>query len=422
MDTKNGLSKFLILWTGSLISTIGSGLTSFGLSVYVFQKTGSAASTAIVTLSAFLPIIIIGMFAGVLADRYDRRMLMMIGDSCSAFGILYILICMLQGGASVVQICIGVFISSIFGSIFEPAFRATVSDLVSEKDYARASGLVSVVGSARYLIAPIIGGILLAFSDIKVILIIDIVTFFVTVATTGAVKNMIKQKPVERQESFFISLKQGFQEITKKRGVFILIFIISIMTCFVGMIQILSEPMILDFNSSTVLGIAETICGCGMLASSILLGIRGIKKGYLNILCGSLVLVGVGMIGFGIWENIYLICIFGFLFFFLIPFANGSVDYLIRTNISNDYQGRVWGVIGFFSQIGYIVAYASGGVLADAIAKQQKIGVGRGAATVIIIAGCLLIITSVITYFIKSVRKLEQVKQIEMDAEDNSVV
>ena len=80
----------MLLWAGELISSIGGGLTSFGLGVYVFQKTGSAASTALVTLLAFLPTLLLSVPAGVLADRYDRRLLMMllVWGICLSLGIL----------------------------------------------------------------------------------------------------------------------------------------------------------------------------------------------------------------------------------------------------------------------------------------------------------------------------------------------
>ena len=97
---KSNFGKFILLWLGELISAVGGGLTSFGLGVYVFQKTGSAAGMALVTLLGFLPTLLLSVPAGVLADRYDRRVLMMLGDGCSAIGIIYILICMINGGAS----------------------------------------------------------------------------------------------------------------------------------------------------------------------------------------------------------------------------------------------------------------------------------------------------------------------------------
>lgn len=90
MNKQSNFPKFMLLWVGEMISAVGGGLTSFGLGVYVFNQTGSAASMALVTLLTFLPTLLLSVPAGVLADRYDRRLLLMMGDGCSALGILYI--------------------------------------------------------------------------------------------------------------------------------------------------------------------------------------------------------------------------------------------------------------------------------------------------------------------------------------------
>lgn len=210
----SNFKRFLLLWTGQLISAIGGGLTSFGLGVYVFEKTGSAAGMALVTLLGFLPTLLLSVPAGVLADRYDRRLLMMIGDGFSGIGVLYILICMMRGEASLLQICIGVSVSAVFSSLLDPAYKATVSDLLTADEYSKASGLVSLAGSARYLVSPVIAGILLSVSDIKLLLII----------------------------------------------------VSSLLTLFIGVFQILAEPMILSIADARTLGIAETICASGIFA------------------------------------------------------------------------------------------------------------------------------------------------------------
>ena len=398
----------MLLWAGEFVSAIGGGLTSFGLSVYVFRQTGSAASMGLVTLLAFLPTLLLSVPAGVLADKYDRRLLMMIGDGFSALGIIYILICMLRGEAHLYQICVGVFVSAVFSSLLEPSYRATVTDLLTKEEYSKASGLVSIAGSARYLISPVLAGALLAVSDIKLLFVIDISTFILTVISTAVVRKGIAAKETENQTAFWESLREGWRAITDRRGVLILILVSSVMTCFMGALQILSEPLILDFSDSTTLGVGQTVCACGMLVSSLFLGMRGIKKGYVKVLTISLFLSGITMIGFGIRENIYIICIFGFLFFATLPFANNCLDYLVRTNIPDELQGRAWGVIGFLSQIGYVVAYGLAGVAADGIASKLQIGVGRGAAGVVMIAGVLLSLTALSLYPIKSVRALER--------------
>ncbi len=136
-------------------STIWSGCWGWLRAVCGRPCFRSSGDKQVVTLLAFLPTLLLSIPAGVLADRYDRRLLMMLGDGCSALGILYILLCMMWGEAALWQICTGVFISSTFSALLEPSYRATVTDLLTKEEYSKASGLVSLAGSARYLISPV---------------------------------------------------------------------------------------------------------------------------------------------------------------------------------------------------------------------------------------------------------------------------
>ncbi len=422
-NSGNPFGRFLLLWSGQLVSAIGSGLTSFGLGVYVFRQTGKASSVALVTLLAFMPSLLLGAAAGVLADRYDRRLMMVLGDSLSAVGIVYILICMISGEAQLWQICAGVTISSVFSSLLEPAYKATVTDMLTEEQYTKASGLVQVAGSAKYLISPVIAGFLLTVSDIRLLLAIDICTFFVTVISTLIVRKGLASRKYEQARSFIRELREGWGAVSKNRGVLVLVTMTSLITFFVGFIQTLSTPMILAFSDSSALGTSETICASGMLVTSVILGVIPIKKGYVKILSFSLFFTGIFMAMFGLRENIVFICVSGFLFFAMLPFVNTSLDFLTRTNIENDLQGRAWGFIGVISQVGYIAAYAlsgiladyvfsplltDGGVLADSIGKIIGTGAGRGAGFLIIIAGALLCAVSVVLYKANSVKTLEK--------------
>lgn len=428
-NTQKSFKKFLLLWSGEFISAIGSGLTAFGLGVYVFQQTGKVSAMALVTLLAFMPSLLLSAAAGVLADRYDRRILMMFGDGLSALGLVYILVCMMNGGARLWQICVGVTISSVFSSLLEPAYKATITDLLTEDEYTKASGLVGVAGAAKYLISPIIAGFLLSVANIELLLIIDISTFFVTVAATMAVrKGLVSRKKGKRKGGSFVSeFKDGWRTVTKNRGILILVMITSVVTFFTGFVQTLLTPMFLAFTTAKVLGIAETFCASGMLVSSVVLGCLSIKKGYVKILSVSLFGLGFFMVGFGFRENIWLICASGFLLFLMLPFANTSLDYLIRTNIDNELQGRAWGIIGVISQLGYVFAYAIAGPLADyvftplllpegALASTigQIIGTGRGRGTgfLVIVAGIFLCVTSIVLFHVKSIRKLDGQYQI----------
>lgn len=417
------MKKFMILWTGELISSIGSGLTAFGLGVYVYQQTGLAAATALVALLALLPAVLLGPVAGVLADRYDRRLMMIVGDSLSAIGLIYILFCVFYGNAGLTQICIGVTISSVFASLLEPSYRATITDLIPQEQYSKASGLVQMAGSAKYLISPMLAGILMKFSGIQLILMIDICTFFITVTATFFVKKNIAKKAAECKESFAKQMREGFQIITENRGIFLLILLSAGICFFLTFIQTLSTPMVLAFSDEATLGICETVCACGMLVSSLILGIVSIKKGYVKMLSAAMFSAGIFMMVFGIRENIWIVSIGGFLFFMALPFANTSLDILVRKNIPNELQGRAWGMIGLISQMGYVLANACIGWVADYLFKPAMreggalystagrlvgTGAGRGTALLIITGGLCLCLLSPLIYHTKSIRRLEK--------------
>ena len=405
--TKSNYGKFLLLWAGELISSIGGGLTSFGLGLYIFQKTGSAADMALLTLLGFLPALILKVPAGVLADRYDRRLLMMIGDGLSGLGVLFILICMLQGEAALWQIYLGTTISSVFSALLEPSYTATVTDLLTREQYSKANGLVSMAGSARYLFSPVIAGFLLAVSDIKLILIIDICTFFLTVVAAAVVRHGIKTSKPTKSEPFFKSMKEGWHAVSGKKGLMVLIVVSSLICLFMGVFQVLGEPFVLSFADAKTLGIVETAAASGMLVTSIILGIRGIKKNFARVLSIGLAVSGVGMALFAVTENIYIVCIFGFVFFAALPFANNCLDYLVRINIPAELQGRAWGFLGFISQLGYVAAYGLSGITADLIGNATGLGVGKGSAITVIISGICLVIVALAMLGIKRIKDLE---------------
>lgn len=277
-NTGKSFGAFMLLWSGGFISAIGSGLTSFGLGVYIFQQTGKASQMALVTLLAFLPSLLLGPVAGVLADRYDRRLLMVLGDSLSAVGLLFILVSLMQGEARLWQICVGVTISSVFASLLEPAYKATITDLLDPEQYSKASGLVQIAGSAKYLVSPVLAGFLLTISDIRLLLLLDICTFFVTVSTTLAVKKDLKGRKAEKGSSFSAELKTGWDALTGKKGILTLVVMGALITFCLGVIQTLASPMVLSFSDSATLGTLMTVITLGMLVSSAVLGGISIQK------------------------------------------------------------------------------------------------------------------------------------------------
>lgn len=204
------MNSFIILWLGQLISTIGSGMTAFGLSVFVFRETGSAALVSMVALSSFLPYLFLSVPSGALADRYDRRALMMIGDGASALGVLLTLFSIIFS-LPFWCLLLGCSISSAFSSLLEPAFKATISDILEKEEYAKASGLNGISNGARFIISPILAALVLGFSSIKLILIIDVLTFIPTLIGASVVRKRVKRNTSSER----ISLLSGFSTIRK---------------------------------------------------------------------------------------------------------------------------------------------------------------------------------------------------------------
>ena len=248
-------------------------------------------------------------------------------------------------------------------------------------------------------------------------------TFVVTVAAIFAVrKSLAVKSQVKKEMDFFKDLKEGWQIIHESKGVMLLIVLVSFLMFYMGIIQVLSKPMILSFTSEQTTGILQTVVACGMMVSSIMIGNGILKRNYVNVMVASFIMAGITMAGFGATTSIPVIIISGFLFFATLPYATTCIDVLIRKSIDNEKQGRAWGLISLISQLGFVVAYVLGGVLADyvfnpalveggALANTvgKIIGTGetRGIGFLIILSGLGLIITALFVSKSKSIREME---------------
>ena len=420
----NNFRLFLILWAGDFTANIASGLTAFALGIYVFEMTGKATSVALAILFAFLPAMILNPLSGVLADRFDRRLLIILGDGCSAIGILFIFLCILTGNINEWQIYTGVGLSSIFIALIEPAYKATITDLLTKEQFAKASGLVQVAGSAKYLLSPFIAGFLLTITDISIILMIDISTIIITIPVTMLIKKRIVSIKIKHDKQGLINeFSNGLQIIYSSKGLFLLIFVISAVTFFMGVLQTLYTPLILALTDAKTLGVIQSISASGMLISSLLLGVFTITRKYVKQLVIFLISAGIFIALLGLTPIIFIIAASGFLFFACLPFINTSADVLIRTNIPKEKQGRVWGCVGTLSQLGYLLAYAVSGLLADfifnpmltengilalTVGRVTGVGNGRGIGLMLIISGFMLVITAVVIGKLRYIRTLEK--------------
>ena len=417
------MKNFYKLWLGELISSIGSGMTAFALSVYVYKKTGSVSYVSLITLLSFMPSIVLSPIGGLLADRYDRRLLMIIGDLFSGLGLVYILWSIQAGEKNIVPIFIGITFSSIFTSLLEPSYRATLTDILEEENYAKASGLIQVAGSAKYLISPVIAGMILSVADIRVILLLDILTFITTCLMIFLVRKSMNSETQNYKKDSFKGLLEGLFIIKENRGVYFLVIIMFFVCFFMGFIQILIRPMILALSSVKTAGIMESLCAVGLLIGSLWIGIAGIKKNYSKILAVACFFCGIFMSMTGVNENLAIIGISTFLFFSTLPFMNSCADVLVRVSIPNELQGRVWGLISLITQMETVVAYIISGVMADYVFEPmfnkngilvENIGIiigtgkGRGIGFMLILSGIGMLIMAIVIWKNGEIREVSE--------------
>ena len=417
------MKNFYKLWLGELISNIGSGMTAFALSVYVYEKTGSVSYISLITLLSFMPSIILSPIGGLLADRYDRRLLMIIGDLFSGLGLIYILWNIQAEENSIVPIFVGITFSSIFTSLLEPSYRATLTDILDEENYAKASGLIQAAGSAKYLISPVIAGMILSVADIRVILLLDILTFITTCLMIFLVRKSMNSEMQNYKKDSFKGLLEGLFIIKENRGVYSLVIIMFFVCFFMGFIQILIRPMILALSSVKTAGMMESLCAAGLLIGSLWIGIAGIKKNYSKILAVACFFCGIFMSMTGVNENLAIIGISTFLFFSTLPFMNSCADVLVRVSVPNELQGRVWGLISLITQMGTVTAYIISGVMADYIFEPmfnkngilvENIGMiigtgkGRGIGFMLILSGIGMLIMAIVIWKNGEIREVSE--------------
>jgi len=417
------MKNFYKLWLGELISNIGSGMTAFALSVYIYEKTGSVSYVSLITLLSFMPSIILSPIGGLLADKYDRRLLMIIGDLFSGLGLVYILWSIQTGEKSIVPIFVGITFSSVFTSLLEPSYRATLTDILEEENYAKASGLIQAAGSAKYLISPVIAGIVLSVADIRVILLLDILTFITTCLMIFLVRKSMNSETQNYKKGSFKGLLEGLFIIKENRGVYSLVIIMFFVCFFMGFIQILIRPMILALSNVKTAGMMESLCAVGLLIGSLWIGIAGIKKNYSKILAVACFFCGIFMSMTGVNENLAIIGISTFLFFSTLPFMNSCADVLVRVSIPNELQGRVWGLISLITQMGTVAAYIISGVMADYVFEPmfnkngilvKNIGMiigtgkGRGIGFMLILSGIGMLIMAIVIWKNGEIREVSE--------------
>lgn len=423
-ETPKDMKTFFIIWGGQLVSMLGSGLTNFALGVWLYDQTKQATPFAITVLLGSLPRILLLPFAGSLADRFNRRLIMILADTFTAVFTLIIFILLGAGNLQLWHIYIIAAMMSVFSAFQEPAYSASIAMIVPKEKLGSANGMVQMGQAITSVLTPVLAGVLFVFIGFTGIIIIDFVTFFFAVGALLFVRIPQPERAAEHKDkNIWQDMAFGWNYLRQRTGLFGLLLYYAMVNFLLNWSAVLLIPMVLSRFTADVLGIIQTILGVGMLAGSIVMSAWGGAKRRIPAAIGFIVLAVTGFIIAGMTPNPYLIGVGAFVLMFFVPLASGNSQVVFQTKVARDVQGRVFSVRSAISQSMMPLAFLTAGPLADRffeplmseggalastfIGQWLGTGAGRGIGLMFIISGVVAIVISALVYANPRIRNVE---------------
>ncbi len=416
---------FAVMLFGQLISFMGSGLTSFALGVWVFQKTGSITQYALISLSYLLPGIVLGPLMGALVDRWDRRRAMLISDLGAGISTLSIALVYMMGRLDIWYIYLAVFVSGAFSSLRMPSMTAAMTQLIPAKHFGRASGMMEIVQVGQFIIAPILAGGLMESIGLSGIILIDFTSFLFAISTLLFVRIPQPASTAEGlagKGTLLQEVRYGWTYITKRPGLAVLMGLFAITNFTTEMTVVLFTPLILSFGSTSELGLAMSLSGCGFVAGGLIMSFWGGPKRRIKAIIMSLLFLGLFSALIGYRASVGMITISGFMATLWVPVVASSNQVIWQKKVAPDVQGRVFAIrratVMATSLIAYVIAgpltdrlfeplMAVHGPLAENVGRIIGVGKGRGIGLLFISMGFLLIVVTAISCFSRHLRRVE---------------
>lgn len=438
--------EFLVIWIGQTVSMLGTGLGSFALGVWLYETTGSTTQFALMAFTAAIATFVLAPFGGIVADRYDRRWVMVLSDAGSGLMTLAMAFMLYTDRLEPWHVYPIVFVMVGFQAFQGPAFQASVSMLVPRNQLGRASGMAQVSGSLAGIIAPVAAGFLVLAIGYHGVILMDFVTFLVAVATLVSVR-IPRPKPLgevgedasekERAEAKRKrSLAYGWQYIRQRPGLLSLLVLFALTNFILGFVQILFVPLVLGFSSPAGLGTVESAAAAGGLIGSLVLSVWGGPKVRVWGIFGALIVQGLVLFLGGLQPSVALVAIAGFLMMFAVPIINGLSQAIWQSKVAHAIQGRVFAIRRMVVRAAAPIAYLVAGPLAEQIFKPlldisgplattfvgRVVGVGpsRGVGLLFIALGVVVILATVLCFMNPRLRRVEE-ELPDADAADEKI-
>jgi MFS family permease len=421
------MRKYVIIWIGQVASTVGSALTSFGLGVWIYQKTGSVSLFSLNLLAYAVCGLLAMPFAGVIADRWNRKWVMVISDSGAGVISLIAFALSANDGLRVWHVYLLTGAAVMFSTFQWPAYKAMVPQLVPKQHLGRASALSQAGEGIAELAGPLIAGSLYVADQVGLtgILLIDFVTFIfaVVVLMLVPVSSHTRSAPPEgKPSSVRGEMWQGWQYIAQRPGLVGLLSYFVFFNFCLELIYPLAQPLLLEIASPDDAGRVMAQMAVGMFVGVAIMGVWGGPKRRVNGILIAGIISGLAVALTGLRPSLVLITLGGFGYYALLPIAQGSSQALWQTKVAQDMQGRVFAIqnaitysvrplalliAGPLADQLFEPAMRSGGLLAGSLGPIFDTGPGRGIGLLITLLGVSSAAVALIAYAYPHIRLLE---------------
>nr|WP_274522759.1 MFS transporter [Saccharothrix sp. ALI-22-I] len=419
------------MWSGQMLSTVGTRMTNFAIGISVFQETHSALSVTLLTFVAFGATVAFSPIAGVLIDRWSRRTTIIAADVGSAAVTLALLGVYVFGDPQLWQLYVVNFLTGAFLAFQVPAYSAAITLMIEKGGYTRANAMMGLLRAAPYVAAPALAAPLMSAFGLAPILAIDVVSALLAVAAVYAVT--LPPDPVRDHTAgetgsagsrFRRDFAVGFTYIARRRPLVGLLSIMIAISFLSALGWVLFPPLVLarTGDSANAVGIVQVIGAIGGTGAGVVLAmLKPTQDKVLRMLVAILVLGVLGRILFG-FDGIWIWSIALFFGWGALPFIDGYNQTIWQEKTPPRLQGRIFAVVQMVENIASPLAYLSAGVLADNLLEPAMrsdgwlasvfgpitgTGPGSGIAVLFIVSGLGAAVVALVGFLTPSIRHAE---------------
>src|SRR5829696_3194765 len=424
-----GMLGFSLVWLGQIISVLATNMSGFALTIFVFQKTGSATSLGLMQVFFITPFLIISPIAGVWVDRYDRKTMMMVSDLTAGVATIAILILQALGMLEIWHLYAAAIFQGIGNAFQWPAYSAAISTMIPKEQYGRANGMMSLIEMGPGILAPMLAGALLPLIQLTGILTIDVVTFILAILILLAVhipQPKRTEEGAQAQGNILQEAAFGFRYIFARPSLLGLQLVFFFGNLCAGIAYTVLAPMVLlrTGNNSANLGVVLSAGAIGGVAGGVLMSAwGGFKNRVHGVLAGWIVCsIFLAVIGIGTTIPVWIVA--SALSTFFAPLINGSNQAIWQAKVAPDLQGRVFSARRLIAWMTNPISPIIAGTLADyvlepAMRTQSGLasafgwlippGPGAGMALLVFFGGLGGILAGLAGYFVHAIRHAEDI-------------